>query len=79
MSRTEAQKKAAHKWRAEKMHRVALDYTLSDYARVKQAADAAGLPVGTFCRGAIEKAINAEPVQADMIPEPVREPFFDAP
>ena len=58
MARTDAQKRATNKWRAEKMHRVALDFTLSDYDRVKAAADAAGLPVGTYCRRAIDKAIR---------------------
>lgn len=55
--RTEAQKRASNKWRAEKMHRVAIDYTLADYEVVKMAADAAGLPVGTFCREAIKEKI----------------------
>jgi len=58
MARTDAQKRATNKWRAEKMHRVALDFTLSDYDRVKTAADAAGVPVGTFCRSAIWAAVG---------------------
>ena len=56
--RTEAQKRASNKWRAEKMHRVAIDYTLSDYEIVKAAAEVAGVPVGTFCREAIREKIN---------------------
>lgn len=58
MAISEAQKKASYKWRAEKVHRVALDFTLSDYDRVKTAADAAGVPVGTFCRSAIWAAVG---------------------
>lgn len=58
MAITEAQKKASYKWRSEKVHRVALDFTLADYDRVKAAADAAGLPVGTYCRRAIDQTIR---------------------
>ena len=74
---SEAKKRADKKYRAARLHRVALDYTHADYDRVKAAADAAGVPVGTFCRAAIEKAINAG--QAEPISEPVRVPFIDPP
>lgn len=57
--RSEAQKRASNKWRATKMHRIAIDYTLADYEEVKQAAERAGLPVGTFCRQAIKEKIES--------------------
>lgn len=58
MPRTEAQRRAANKWRAEKVHRVALDFTLADYDKVRAAADAEGLPVGTFCRRAVTEKME---------------------
>lgn len=65
MPKTEAQKRAINKWRAEKMHRIAIDCTLSDYDTISGAARSAGLPVGTFCRRAVMAAAR------DGLPEVV--------
>ena len=88
MKVTEAQRRANKKWRTEKMHRIAVDCTLADYETIKRAADAAGVPVGTFSRAAIMDAatkdarpgIVSEPVpESDPLPEPERVPFVDDP
>ena len=56
--KSEAQKRAINKWRATKMHRVAIDYTIADYEEVKEAAERAGLPIVTFCREAVKEKIE---------------------
>lgn len=66
MIKTEAQKRAEKKWRAEKMHRIAIDCTLSDYDRISAAAAASGQKIGTFCRAAIMQAVQgSEPGETE--------------
>lgn len=56
MPRTEAQRRALNNYRKSGVHRIAIDCTLADYDTIAEAARAAGLPVGTFCRRAIMAA-----------------------
>ena len=66
MPRSEAKRRADNKWRAEKMHRIAIDCTLADYDRIAAAAGSAGIPVGTFCRRAIMAAADQGPAENKM-------------
>ena len=50
--------KAARKYKAAHIRRIVLDVQLSEYDRIKAAADAAGLPVNTWIKQAIRAALG---------------------
>lgn len=63
MSRTEAQKQAEYRYRKNKVKRVALNFTLADFAPIASAASASGLPVNTYIKQAIAEKMERENAQ----------------
>ena len=57
---SDATKRATYKYHAAKIKRVPLDMQLSDYERVKAAADRAGLAVNTWIKQAIQEKLSSE-------------------
>ncbi|MBP3215486.1 MAG: hypothetical protein J6M58_04570 [Clostridium sp.] len=56
---TEASKRAAAKYAKKNLKRIPLDVQLSEYDRIKAAADAAGEPVNTYIKNAINARLES--------------------
>lgn len=54
----EGRKKSAIKYTKEKRKRVELNLSLEQYEKWKTAADAAGQPIGTFIKDAVEQCLS---------------------
>lgn len=60
MSITEAQKRAAYKYKAENIKRVPLDMQNKDYDALKAAADSAGIGVNAYIKAAIREKMSRD-------------------
>lgn len=60
MSVTEAQKRAAYKYKAENIKRVPLDVQKDEYAALKAAADSAGIGVNAYIKAAIRAQMSRD-------------------
>ncbi|MCI5792919.1 MAG: hypothetical protein MR011_06620 [Lachnospiraceae bacterium] len=60
MPYTEAQKKAAVKYKEKNIKRIPLDVQLEEYDRIKAAASAAGESVNGYIKKAVDTRINSE-------------------
>ena len=58
MSISEAQKKAAQKYDAEKMKTIGLKVPIVERLRIEEAAEKANLKLATFCRACIKYCID---------------------
>lgn len=56
---TEAKKKAILKYAKKNLKRIPLDVQLAEYNRIKAAADAAGEPVNTYIKNAINARLES--------------------
>lgn len=57
---TEASRKASDRYKAKNIKRIPLDVQLEEYEQIKKAAEHAGLPVNTFIKSAIRRAIESQ-------------------
>ena len=55
---TEAKRKADLKYRAAKRKQIVLDYSIEDFERVKAYCQDKNVPVATWCKAVIEKAMK---------------------
>ena len=60
MPYTEAQKKAAVKYKEKNIKRIPLDVQLEEYDRIKAAATAVGESVNGYIKKAVDTRINSE-------------------
>lgn len=56
---TDARKRANIKYARKNLKRIPLDVQLSEYDRIKAAADAAGEPVNTYIKNAINARLES--------------------
>lgn len=69
MSISEAQKKAAQKYDAEKMKTIGLKMPVKERKEIEDAAEVAGLKLATFCRACIKYCIKNK-IDLKTIQEP---------
>lgn len=57
MKESEAQRRAKLKYRSAKRKQIQLEYSLEDYEQIKEYCESLNVPVATWCKSAIGKAM----------------------
>ena len=59
MKESEAQRKAKLKYRSDKRKHIQLEYSLVEYEKIKEYCESLNVPIATWCKSAIERAMGA--------------------
>lgn len=58
LKESEAQRRAKLKYRSDKRKHIQLEYSLEEYEQIKEYCKSLNVPVATWCKSAIEKAMG---------------------